>query len=75
MTTPTPSSNTNNDQIINQLLLNQITNQMLGDGIKHQNQIAFGNDSAPNAADYLTGSVGCAEDPFDTSLYKSYGVC
>jgi hypothetical protein len=33
VTTPTPSSNTNNQQIVNQLLINQITNQMLRDGI------------------------------------------
>jgi hypothetical protein len=75
VSTPTPSSNTTNQQIVNQLLLNQITNQMLLQGIKYQNQLAFGNDSAPTAADYLTGAVGCAEDPFDTSPFKTYGVC
>jgi len=75
VTNPTPSSNTTNKAIVDQLLLNQITNQMLRDGIKRQNQITWGNDSAPSAADFWTGAVGCKSDPFDTSLYKSYSAC
>jgi hypothetical protein len=46
VTNPTPSSNTTNKAIVDQLLLNQITNQMLRDGIKHQNQVTWGHDSA-----------------------------
>ena len=75
VTTPTPSSNTNNQQIVNQLLINQITNQMLRDGIKAQNQITWGNDNAPDPADFWTGAIGCKSDPFDTSPYKSYSAC
>jgi hypothetical protein len=64
VTNPTPSSNTTNKAIVDQLLLNQITNQMLRDGIKRQNQITWGNDNAPSDADFWTGAIGCKSDPF-----------
>jgi hypothetical protein len=74
-TTPVPSSNTSNSQLLDQFLAQQETAQMMQEHETEMNYLQWGTDHAPSPGEILLGAVGCAADPNDDHVYKNYDAC